>query len=66
MTSAGADLASGLIGVPYPWDKYAQISVAYFLYGGMENTSATVLNDTRTVVSPRAALDYSPDGLIAH
>ncbi len=57
---------STLIGVPYPWDKYAQISVAYFLYGGMENTSATVLNDTRTVVSPRAALDYSPDGLIAH
>ena len=54
------------IGVEYPWAKYAQISVAYFIYGGMENTTATVMNDQRMVVDARAALDYSPDGLIAH
>ncbi len=53
-------------GIPYPWAKYAQISVAHFLYGGMENTTATVLNDTRTVTDARAALDYSADGLVAH
>ncbi len=54
------------IGLPYPWDKYAQIPVAHFLYGGMENTSATVLADTRTVVDARSALDYDPEPLIAH
>ena len=54
------------IGIRYPWAKYAQIPVAHFLYGGMENTTATVLADHRTVVDARAALDYSPEGLIAH
>lgn len=54
------------IGINYPWSKYAQISVRHFMYGGMENTTATVMNDKRMVVDARAALDYSPDGLIAH
>ncbi|MCZ7558051.1 MAG: M1 family metallopeptidase [Bacteroidia bacterium] len=57
---------SDFIGVPYPWDKYAQIPVAHYLYGGMENTSATVLADTRAVVDARAAVDYDPEPLIAH
>jgi aminopeptidase N len=30
------------IGVPYPWETYRQIPVRDFLYGGMENTSATI------------------------
>lgn len=54
------------IGIRYPWPKYAQIPVAHYLYGGMENTTATVLNDTRVVVDPRTAQDISPEGLIAH
>ena len=29
------------IGVPYPYAKYAQVAVADFIFGGMENTSAT-------------------------
>lgn len=34
------------IGVPYPWGKtYAQVMVQDFLYGAMENTSATVFGD---------------------
>src|SRR5690606_11822034 len=30
------------IGVPYPWQVYRQVPVWDFLYGGMENTSATI------------------------
>ncbi|MFA6232656.1 MAG: M1 family metallopeptidase [Bacteroidota bacterium] len=52
--------------VRYPWTKYAQIPVRHFPYGGMENTSATVMADTRLVVDVRAALDYDPQPLIAH
>ena len=35
---------SRLTGVPYPWSKYAQTTVADFI-GGMENVSATTLVD---------------------
>jgi aminopeptidase N len=35
---------SRLTGVPYPWSKYAQVTVADFI-GGMENVSATTLVD---------------------
>ncbi len=52
--------------VAYPWKKYAQIPVRHFLYGGMENTGATVMADTRLVVDARAAVDYDPQPLIAH
>lgn len=33
------------LGVPYPWQKYAQLPVQDFLYGAMENTTATVFAD---------------------
>ncbi len=32
-------------GTPYPWGSYSQIMVQNFLYGAMENTSATVFGD---------------------
>ena len=54
-----------LIGVPYPWAKYAQITVADFIFGGMENTSATTLTDL-TLHDARAHLDFSSDPLVAH
>jgi aminopeptidase N len=38
------DTYSQLTGVPYPWAKYAQTTVADF-FGGMENVSATTLVD---------------------
>ncbi len=34
------------IGVEYPWAKYATVAVADFIFGGMENTSATTMTDT--------------------
>lgn len=52
-------------GTRYPWEKYAQVVVEQFTSGGMENTSATTLND-RVLVDERSLLDYDPDGLIAH
>ncbi len=38
------DFMEKLLNYTYPWDKYAQIFVREFIAGGMENTSATVLN----------------------
>src|SRR5579864_5555279 len=51
--------------MPYPYTKYAQIAVADFIFGGMENTSATTQTDT-TLHDARAHLDFSSDGLVAH
>ncbi len=33
------------IGVKYPWDRYDQVVVDDFNWGGMENTTLTILND---------------------
>lgn len=36
-------------GTPYPWGTYSQIMVQNFLYGAMENTSATIFGDFFTI-----------------
>jgi aminopeptidase N len=59
------DFFSRRFGIEYPWEKYAQVVVEQFIWGGMENTSATTLTDW-TMHDARALLDSSPDGLIAH
>jgi aminopeptidase N len=56
---------SEITGVPYPWNKYAQIVVADFIFGGMENTTATTMYE-HILLDERAALDVSSDDLIAH
>ena len=33
------------IGIPYPWEVYANIPVQDFMYGAMENTTATIFTD---------------------
>ncbi len=58
-------LFSRLFGVAYPYPRYAQVFVADFIFGGMENTSATTLTDT-VLLDARAALDTDVDALIAH
>ena len=46
------------LGVPYPWGKrYSQIPVEDFLYGAMENTTATVFTDYY-LTDERGALDH--------
>jgi Aminopeptidase N len=54
------------IGYSYPWEKYAQVCLADFMYGGMENTTATTLADYAAVHDARARIDNSTVSLIAH
>ncbi len=53
------------IGYKYPYNKYAQTIVEDFIYGGMENITATTLTSS-TIHDERAHLDVSSDGLVAH
>lgn len=59
------DFFSKRYGIDYPWDKYAQVVVEQFTFGGMENTSATTLYH-RALHDERAIVDSTPDWLIAH
>jgi aminopeptidase N len=59
------DVFERTIGVPYPYERYSQIAVADFIFGGMENTSATTQTD-RVLHDERAHLDYSADYLASH
>ncbi|MGA9118850.1 MAG: M1 family metallopeptidase [Bacteroidota bacterium] len=54
------------IGFPYPWGKYAQVAIHNFMYGGMENTSATTLLDESIQLDSRTRVDQNAVGLIAH
>ncbi len=59
------ELFSKKFGVPFPYPQYAQVFVGDFIFGGMENTSATTITDT-VLLDERAALDYDVDALVAH
>jgi aminopeptidase N len=59
------DFFSERIGVPYPHARYSQITVPEFIFGGMENTTATTLTDL-VLLDERAALDHDVDGLVSH
>jgi aminopeptidase N len=53
-------------GYAYPFPKYAQVCVADFIFGGMENTSTTLLMD-RCLLDERASLDnFNTEFLVAH
>ncbi|BAU11858.1 aminopeptidase [Leptolyngbya sp. NIES-3755] len=53
-------------GYPYAFPKYAQVCVDDFIFGGMENTSTTLLTD-RCLIDQRAAIDNrSTESLVAH
>jgi aminopeptidase N len=53
------------IGVKFPWEIYKQAPVRDFLYAGMENTSATLVN-TRYVVDSIGFEDRSYTNVNAH
>jgi aminopeptidase N len=53
------------IGVPYPWKTYSQIPVQDFMYGAMENTTATIFGDFYLVDSS-AYLDRNYVRVNAH
>ncbi|KAI9133900.1 M1 family metallopeptidase [Acaryochloris sp. CCMEE 5410] len=53
-------------GYPYAYPKYAQVCVDDFIFGGMENTSTTLLTD-RCLLDERAAIDNrAAESLVAH
>jgi aminopeptidase N len=53
-------------GYVYPFPKYAQVCVDDFIFGGMENTSTTLLTD-RCLIDKRAAIDNrNTESLVAH
>ncbi|MHA1652508.1 MAG: M1 family aminopeptidase [Candidatus Thorarchaeota archaeon] len=53
------------LGVKYPWAKYAQVTAANFIIGGMENVSATTQTNA-TLHDEKAHKDYDSDGLVSH
>ncbi|MFW9805599.1 MAG: M1 family aminopeptidase, partial [Candidatus Thorarchaeota archaeon] len=53
------------LGVKYPWAKYAQVTAANFVIGGMENTSATTQTDA-TLHDEKTHKDSESDGLVSH
>lgn len=52
-------------GLPYPWEKYAQIVVKDFVSGAMENTTVTIMQE-ETQMTGRELLDGDSDAIIAH
>ncbi|HEY9846222.1 MAG TPA: M1 family metallopeptidase [Candidatus Caenarcaniphilales bacterium] len=60
------DFFSQKYGYPYPFPKYTQVCVDDFIFGGMENTSTTLLTD-RCLLDARAAIDNrTSESLVAH
>ena len=60
------DAVAQEIGVAYPWQNYKQIPCRDFLYGGMENVSATSFNGDRYVVDSIEFNDVNFVNVSAH
>ncbi|HAC64252.1 MAG TPA: aminopeptidase [Cyanothece sp. UBA12306] len=57
---------SSKFGYTYPYPQYNQVCVDDFIFGGMENTSTTLLTD-RCLLDKRAAIDNQrTESLVAH
>ncbi|WP_343563262.1 M1 family metallopeptidase [Sphingobacterium sp.] len=64
-TPAMMDFYGKILGVPYPWNKYAQIVCRDYVSGAMENTTAT-LHGEHVQKTKRELLDDNEEGTIAH
>ena len=61
------DFFSKKLGVPYPWQKYAQIVVRDYVSGAMENTSATLHGDFSVYQNKREIMDRKKgESIISH
>lgn len=56
---------SKIFGYKYPYPKYAQVVADDFIYGAMENTSATTHSD-RFLHDVRTELDFNCHDVVAH
>lgn len=52
-------------GIRYPYPQYSQVIAQDFIFGGMENTTATTLTEL-TLHDERAHLDFTSEHLVAH
>jgi hypothetical protein len=59
------DFVADRTGVPYPWESYSSVPVEDYLYGAMENTTATVYGDF-LFVDARGYHDRNFIGVNAH
>lgn len=59
------DFVANWTGIPYPWESYSQIMVQDFIYGAMENTTATVFGDFFNV-DKRGFIDRNYIGVNVH
>ncbi|HEX7572146.1 MAG TPA: M1 family metallopeptidase [Bacteroidota bacterium] len=64
-SAAIVDFVADETGVPFPWESYSQVPVRDFLYGGMENTTATVFGDF-LLVDGRSFFDRNYIAVNAH
>jgi aminopeptidase N len=65
-TPQAVDVFSRKTGVPYAWNKYDQIVIPEFQYGGMENVTATSQNDAQILHPSSSEPQANSVGLMAH
>jgi aminopeptidase N len=65
-TPAAIDVFSRKTGVPYPWAKYDQSVTPDYIFGGMENVTATTQLDDGILHPAWAEPNANADGLMAH
>jgi aminopeptidase N len=56
---------SDILGVKYPWPKYAQVVVQDYVSGAMENTTASIFGDF-VQKKKRELIDDNNDKIVAH
>ncbi len=64
-TERMVDFMENETGMKYPWESYSQIMVQEFLYGAMENTTATIFGDFMAV-DQRQFIDKNYIGVNCH
>jgi aminopeptidase N len=65
-TPRAVELFSTKTGVDYPWAKYDQIVAPDYIFGGMENVTATTQNDDEILHPAWAEPEANAVGLMAH
>ncbi|MDQ3675067.1 MAG: M1 family metallopeptidase, partial [Gemmatimonadota bacterium] len=60
------DLISARSGVPYPWAKYDQAVAPDYIFGGMENVTATTQADDRILHPAWAEPQANAEALVTH
>ncbi len=63
-TPAIVEFFERITGVDFPWAKYHQVVVRDFVFGGMENTSATTMTEN-ILLDAKSTRDYTSDPLIS-